>query len=162
MSRNAKCVILTAKQVHGSGGGQVHASRTCPRRSVGVLLAYAPPLPITSVIMETELAAMAHEAWVTQTAFSFLGQNMKSKNRLRSMVDFVQLIKMGHPLLCVFFQTSTFFSLTLSHWPCSEQAWEHRGVVQDGPPQPWWHWHFDVDESQRPWPPQAPGHKEKM
>lgn len=93
ISGNAKCIILTTKQVHGSGGGQVHASRTCPVRSVRVFLTYTPPLPCPAVIMETELAAVTHEAWVTQTALSFLGQNIEKKNSLRSLIDSVQPIK---------------------------------------------------------------------
>lgn len=70
-------VTLTSKQIHCTSGGQVHASRTCPGRSVWVSLTHTPPLPCSTVIMETKLAAMTHEAWVTQTALPFLRQNMK-------------------------------------------------------------------------------------
>lgn len=70
------CVTLTAKQVHGSSGGQIHTSRTRPGRCVGVSLTHAPPLPCPTVVMETKHAAVAQEAWVTQTALSFLRQNM--------------------------------------------------------------------------------------
>ncbi len=70
-----KCLSLTSKQVHGTSGGQVHASRTRPGRSVGVSFTHPPPLPCPTVVMETKLAAVTHEAWATQTALPLLGQN---------------------------------------------------------------------------------------
>ena len=75
-------VALTAKQVHGSSGGQVHASRTRPGRCVWVSLTHTAPLPRPTVVMETKLAAVTHEAWFTQTALSFLRQ--ENKNSLLS------------------------------------------------------------------------------
>lgn len=56
------CVALTPKQVHGSCGGQVDPSRTCPGRGVGVALAHTPPLPCPAVVTETELATLTQEA----------------------------------------------------------------------------------------------------
>lgn len=75
--KKAEDDTLTAKQVHGSSGGQVHASRTRPGRCVWVSLTHTAPLPCPTVIMKTKLAAVTHEAWFTLTALSFLGQNKR-------------------------------------------------------------------------------------
>lgn len=70
---------FTSKHIHSSGGGQVDASRACPGRRRGVSLTDRPPLPCPDVIMETELAAVTEEAWVTLTALSFLRLNKKKR-----------------------------------------------------------------------------------
>lgn len=81
---------LTSKQVQGSSGGQVHAGGTCPRRHVGVSLTHPPPLSCSTVIMQAQLAAVTHKAWVTQTALSFLRQNTYSNNSLRQQYVFLR------------------------------------------------------------------------
>lgn len=63
---------LTPEHVERSSGRQVDSGRTCPGGYVWVPLSDAPPPPGPTVVAQTKLAVLTHEAWFAHTALPLL------------------------------------------------------------------------------------------